>query len=217
MLTAYGGLDFRMNNLVLFTALLFWHVRAITFVLFEDNTCDNPDEEPTDTCIDYDYNECCGMFPSSQQLYGAAAVSLGETPVTNTLVLRAGNVDTRSNAPKPPSTCAQIRQQEVYTANTDTKFPCLMAAALQSYNGFIVESIVTSRMGKRQQSPERPFVPGGNGIGVVENSTIYTLKHTSENYLLYEQKKDRMTVQQRRAFVIIHSEQQSKVDLYLGN
>jgi hypothetical protein len=215
MLTTQYRLDFRMKYLVLFTALLVWHVHAIIFVLFEDNTCDNLDEDPAYTCMDYDYDECCGMFPSSGQLYGAAAVALSDTPVMNTPVLRAGNVDTQPDAPQPPSPCAQIRQQEVYTANTDTTFPCIMAAVPQSYNGFIVESIVTSRMGKRQQNPGHPSVPGGNGIGVIENGTIYALKRTSENYMLYEQKKDGMTVQERRAFVITHSEQQSKVDFYL--
>jgi hypothetical protein len=204
-----------MKYLALLTPLLVWHVHAITFVLFEDNTCDNLDEEPNNSCIDYDYNECCGMFPTSGQLYGAAAVALGDTPVTNTPVLRAGNVDTASDAPQPPSPCAQIRQQETYTPNTDTTFPCLKAAAPQSYNGFLVASIVTSRMGKRQRTLEHLSVPGGNGIGIVENGTIYALKHTSDNYMLYEQKKDGMTAQERRAFVIMHSEQQSKVDLYL--
>jgi hypothetical protein len=37
MLTTHSVLNFRMKNLVLFTALLVWHVHTITFVLFEDN------------------------------------------------------------------------------------------------------------------------------------------------------------------------------------
>jgi hypothetical protein len=37
MLMTHSVLDFRIRNLVLFIALLVWHVHAITFVLFVDN------------------------------------------------------------------------------------------------------------------------------------------------------------------------------------
>jgi hypothetical protein len=45
----------------------------------------------------------------------------------------------------------------------------------------------------------------------VENRTIYGLKDASESFKSYEQKKDGMTREERRAFIIMHSDLQSKV------
>jgi hypothetical protein len=127
-----------MKYLVLFTALLVLQAHAVNFVLFKDNTCDSF-EDPKYLCQGYGYNQCCGMFSSSGELYGAAAVSLSGTDTENTPVLGACNEGASDGA----TPCDLIRTQVEYMPNTDTTFPCLEGPYKMDFNGFKVESIVT--------------------------------------------------------------------------
>jgi hypothetical protein len=199
-----------MKYLVLFASILVLHARAIDFVLFEADNCD-PDDEQGELCPDYDYNQCCGEFSSSGKLYGAAAVSMGSTAIQNTPTLRGCNEGSQQTV----SPCAQIRQSETLGNDPENPgtFPCLSAGAPQSYNGFVVQSIVTSK--REEQAVPSSSGLGSHGVGIVVNGTIYGIRHESKAGAMYAQKKDQMTKKERSAFILMHSEVESKVDHWL--
>jgi hypothetical protein len=183
-----------MEYLVSFTALLVLQAHAIDFVLFKDTTCNDFEDEGY-LCQGYGYNQCCGMLSSSGELYGAAAVALGDTTAGNTPVLRACN----EGAGGVATPCDMIRTQVNYTPNTDTAFPCLEGPYGSDFSGFIVQPFVTATKREEQQAPGYPSIAGSNGIGLVENGTIHGLKEESESFKSYVQKKDGMTREERRA------------------
>jgi hypothetical protein len=185
--------------------LPFLSTSAIDMILFEDNDCDTP-EDPAMTCVDYNYNQCCGSFttsdPVSGVLFGAAAVNLGSTAAENTPTLRAYN-----QGGDPVSICGLIRASWPLEADAENPgtFPCGAAAAPNSFNGYIVVSIVTSKedehLGARTGEAIEP-----NAIGVLENGTIYAIRRDSELGSLYKELAPKMTVNEKRSFIIMYTE-----------
>jgi hypothetical protein len=185
---------------------------AIDMVLFEDNDCDT-DEDDAHSCIDMDYNECCGSFttakpdePVTGVLFGAAAVRMGTTEILNTPVLRAYN-----QGGEPVSICSQIRASWPYVDNPDRTFPCGAAAAPNSYNGYNVVSIVTTKQdGHLGETAGKMVEP--NAFGAFENGTIYAIRRDSELGSLYKELRVKMTAKERRSFVIMYTEIEERSD-----
>jgi hypothetical protein len=134
-------------------------------------------------------------------------VSMGATAIQNTPVLRGCNEDPAH----PVTQCDNVRQSWTLANDPDNPgtFPCAAAAQPLTYNGYIVNSIVTRRRSEIEvRGPAE--VSGGTGWGIVENGTIYGIKDGSETWKEFEARKDAMTTKERRSFIIMNSEVRSE-------
>ncbi|KAJ4364645.1 hypothetical protein N0V83_009241 [Neocucurbitaria cava] len=190
-----------MQYLIFILSLLVLKANAIDFILFDEDDCATEDD-PNKTCIDLNYGDCCGTFSTSGDLYGAAAVSTGSTPIQNTPTLRAYN-----EGGTPVAICGQIRASWTLAndPNNPGTFPCAVGPAPSTYNGFKVESVVTGG-GSRKRGESLGSVVEPNGYGVLENGTIYAVKQNSQLGQLYKEMEGKMTTKERRSFIINHAE-----------
>ena len=129
---------------------------------------------------------------------------MGGTAIQNTPTLRAYN-----EGGHPVDICGSIRGSwTLLNGHSDSgMFPCAAGAFPSVSSGYKAKSMVSTKPdGFDQTNDKEGSVIAPNAWGVLENGTLYAVRHDSQIGKLYHDLQVNMTSKENRSFIITYAE-----------